>query len=110
VIFTGAATVDHFAANPCESDDAYRTVTGIFLNLLFVPYTGVILVMLIIAAIPSEDGTFAGFLFVVTLGPFLILLGSFIYAVIKQRHLLAQQCRAQNNRWKIWVVWYRVFH
>ncbi|KAJ7913247.1 hypothetical protein B0H13DRAFT_1874066 [Mycena leptocephala] len=105
VIFTGAATVDHFAANPCESDDTYRTVTGIFLNLLFIPYTGVILVMLIIAAIPSEDGTFAGFLFVVTLGPFLILVGSFIYAVIKQRHLLTQQCRAQNNRWKIWVVW-----
>ncbi|KAJ7916163.1 hypothetical protein B0H13DRAFT_2323652 [Mycena leptocephala] len=89
VIFTSAADADFFAGSPCESDDAYKTAVGIILNLLFIPYAGVLLVLLIIADTPAVDATIAGIMFLAI--TFIILVGSFAYALIKQRHLFAKQ-------------------
>ncbi|KAJ6526746.1 hypothetical protein B0H19DRAFT_1196916 [Mycena capillaripes] len=103
VIFTSAANADHFMASPCEDDDFYKTVTGVLQNFLFIPYAGVVL--LVISVARSQGDAAAAGIILLALAPFLILVGSFIYAVIKQRHLLARQFQVQNNRWKIWVVW-----
>ncbi|KAJ7150529.1 hypothetical protein C8R43DRAFT_1067973 [Mycena crocata] len=104
VIFSSAADVDHFASNPCESDDSYKTLAGILMNLLFIPYAGVLLIMINLANTGGVDASIVGIIFL-TILPFIILVISFVYAVIKQRHVLAKQYQVQNNRWKIWVMW-----
>ncbi|KAJ6526762.1 hypothetical protein B0H19DRAFT_1275604 [Mycena capillaripes] len=100
VIFTSTANIDHFTANPCEIDDFYQTARGVAQNFLFIPYAGVLLLVLSL----TQFGDMAAGL-VLILTPFLILVVGFIYAVVKQRHLLTKQFRVQNNRWKIWVAW-----
>ncbi|KAJ7475047.1 hypothetical protein FB451DRAFT_1558217 [Mycena latifolia] len=103
IIFTSAANADHFTANPCEADTYYKTAEGILLNLLFIPYTGVILVIMLIANLGGAE-SFAG-IAVLAITPFIIVLVSFVYGLVEQRHLLAQQYKVQNDRWKIWVMW-----
>ncbi|KAJ7068780.1 hypothetical protein C8F01DRAFT_979160, partial [Mycena amicta] len=106
IIFTSAASIEHFTPSNCESDDSYKSFVGILLNLLFIPYTGVVLVMIIIRAAQGADlgGFYAGLEFVAVM-PFVLILVSIIYGVVKQRSQLAKEFRIQNNRWKIWVAW-----
>ncbi|KAJ6587487.1 hypothetical protein DFH09DRAFT_976835 [Mycena vulgaris] len=104
VIFTSAADGDHFAASPCELDSSYKTARVIMMNLLFIPYAGVAVIVVELTTTPGVDASIVGVLLVV-LAPFFIVLGSFVYGVVKQRHVLAKQYQVQNNRWKIWVMW-----
>ncbi|KAF8205484.1 hypothetical protein K438DRAFT_1963926 [Mycena galopus ATCC 62051] len=105
LIFTGTSNEDHFSPNPCESDGAYKTASAVLTNLLFIPYAGVALVMLLASvAASSGDDILAGIAFGAMI-PFLLVWVSFLCGVILQRHQLAQEFRAQNKRWKIWVTW-----
>ncbi|KAJ7307964.1 hypothetical protein DFH08DRAFT_1051250 [Mycena albidolilacea] len=104
VIFTSAANASHFAISPCESDDFYRTFSGVILNFLFVPYAGVVLLLVTLQSVAAVGAVFAATMFFLLL-PFILLVGSLVYALVKQRHVLAKQFHVQNNRWKIWVAW-----
>ncbi|KAF7341092.1 hypothetical protein MVEN_01843400 [Mycena venus] len=105
LIYTGSADGSHFSSNPCESDDAYRTLAGIIINFLWIPYAGVIVVFMVIQAAGAEaNAMFAGIEFL-AISPFVLILVSTIYGIVKQRHLLAKQFRIQSDRWKIWVAW-----
>jgi hypothetical protein len=113
LIFFGAIANDsHFTASPCEPESAFKSKSGIISNLMFIPYAGVIEVLLIAATITSAtqgdraiEGIFAAIILGV-LTPVIILIGSVIYGAIKKRRVLAKAFKAQNNRWKIWVAWY----
>jgi len=112
LIFFGAIANDsHFTASPCEPESAFKSSAGIISNLMFIPYAGVIEVLLIAASITSAaqgdraiEGIFAAIILGV-LTPVIILLGSVIYGAIKKRRVLAKAFKAQSNRWKIWVAW-----
>ncbi|KAF7337833.1 hypothetical protein MVEN_02006200 [Mycena venus] len=105
LIYTGSADGSHFSPNPCESDDAYRTLAGIIINFLWIPYAGVIVVFMVIQAAGGEtNAMFAGIEFL-AISPFILILVSTIYGIVRQRHLLAKQFRIQSGRWKIWVTW-----
>ncbi|KAJ7288417.1 hypothetical protein C8J57DRAFT_1280167 [Mycena rebaudengoi] len=101
VIFTNAADADHFAASPCEDDDSYKTAIGVLLNLLFIPYAGVIVLILILSNTPSEAiGSW-----ILTLLPFVLIVISLVYGLFAKRATIAKACEVQANRWKIWVAW-----
>ncbi|KAJ7148367.1 hypothetical protein C8R46DRAFT_1010115 [Mycena filopes] len=105
VIYTGAANVHHFSTAVCETDDFYKTVSGVLTNLLFIPYAGVVVVLLSLVE-DTKDLTPADLLVILSLMlPIFLLAGSFVYAVVKQRRMLAQRFRVESGRWKIWVVW-----
>ncbi|KAJ7738794.1 hypothetical protein B0H16DRAFT_1891257 [Mycena metata] len=105
IIYTDTADVKHFSTVVCESDDAYKTFTNFLGNLLFVPYAAVIIVILFVVEDATALSALGLLLLIVILLPFLLLVGSFTYAVIKQRRVLALRYRVESNRWKIWVMW-----
>ncbi|KAJ7143949.1 hypothetical protein C8R44DRAFT_724947 [Mycena epipterygia] len=73
VIFTSNAGDDHFSANPCESEGFYKTAAAILGNLLFIPYAGVLVIIINMFETPTTDASIVGFMFAVT-GPFILLL------------------------------------
>ncbi|KAJ6587495.1 hypothetical protein DFH09DRAFT_1307723 [Mycena vulgaris] len=104
VLFSGLANADHFAANPCEIDGAYKTAAGILENFLFIPYAGVALIVFELTTTRGVDfTTIAGI--ILLLAPFLIIFISFLYALVAQRHVFSKQYKLQNKRWRIWVMW-----
>ncbi|KAJ7268086.1 hypothetical protein B0H12DRAFT_1097024 [Mycena haematopus] len=105
LIFTSTAKESHFSANPCEDDNLYKSAAAVFTNLLFIPYAGVFIVVLLAAAAVDFDDTTLGGLAFAALLPFLLIIASFVCGVVRQRHRLAAEFRAQNSRWKIWVTW-----
>ncbi|KAK7018935.1 hypothetical protein R3P38DRAFT_2979634 [Favolaschia claudopus] len=106
VIYNSAASTSHFSPNPCEGDDVYTSAAAVFANLLFVPYAGLVGVLLVINNLVQLG---AGGVIVVysilALAPFIILVCTLIYTIIKQKALLSREFRMQPNRWKIWVTW-----
>ncbi|KAK7038291.1 hypothetical protein R3P38DRAFT_2905486 [Favolaschia claudopus] len=107
VIYNSAASTSHFSPNPCEGEDAYTSAAAVFANLLFVPYAGLVGVLLVINLFVQSGG--ASGIFVVyallALAPFIIIMCTLIYTLIKQKVLLSREFRMQPNRWKIWVTW-----
>ncbi|KAJ7032548.1 hypothetical protein C8F04DRAFT_654546 [Mycena alexandri] len=105
IIYTGTANVKHFSTVVCESDDSYKTLASVLANLLFIPYAGVIVVLIFLFADAALLTALGVGLVILVMAPFILLSGSFIYAGVKQRYVLAQKFQAESNRWKIWVMW-----
>ncbi|KAJ6587502.1 hypothetical protein DFH09DRAFT_1307733 [Mycena vulgaris] len=105
VFFSRIANADHFAANPCEVDEAYRTTAGIVANLLFIPYAGVALIIVFeLTTARGADATPIGGVLLLS-APFLVVVISFLSALVAQRHVFPKQYKLQNKRWRIWVMW-----
>ncbi|KAJ6501870.1 hypothetical protein C8R45DRAFT_603431 [Mycena sanguinolenta] len=105
LLFNSSATESHFSPNPCEFDSTAKAVGRVFANLLFIPYAGLIPVMVFAILAVDYDDSFIGAVAFAAMLPFLLIVGGFVCGVIRQRHRLAKEFRAQNNRWKIWVTW-----
>ncbi|KAJ6568728.1 hypothetical protein B0H19DRAFT_1373244, partial [Mycena capillaripes] len=105
LIFTSISKDSHFTAvSPC--DDLVDKGAGAALeySLIFVPYVGVAIVILVIIA-SFGDGYATGPVALGACAPFILLVIALVCVIIKSRHSLAEQFRVENNRWKIWVVW-----
>ncbi|KAJ6568717.1 hypothetical protein B0H19DRAFT_1256441 [Mycena capillaripes] len=105
LIFTSISKDSHFTkVSPC--DDLVDKGAGAALeySLIFVPYVGVAIVILVIIA-NFGDGYATGPVAIGACAPFILLVIALVCVIIKSRHSLAEQFRIQNNRWKIWVVW-----
>ncbi|KAF7364054.1 hypothetical protein MSAN_01064200 [Mycena sanguinolenta] len=105
LLFNSSATESHFAPNPCDLNSAAKATARAFNNLLFIPYAGLIpVVIFAILAVDYNDGFIGAVAFAAML-PFLLIVISFVCGIVRQRHRLAKEFREQNNRWKIWVTW-----
>lgn len=102
VIFTGVARDHYFTSNPCLFDVTGRRTETILINLLFIPYAAVVYLAILLATNLNNSGAIAFALFML---PFLIVILSLVVAVLRRRHSLPTEYKAQSNRWKFWVMW-----
>ncbi|KAJ7663607.1 hypothetical protein B0H17DRAFT_308319 [Mycena rosella] len=101
VIFAAMAKPHYFSPDPCRFQlDGMLEAKEILLNLLFIPYVAIAALVVLMVSDPN-----AALGFLVLMLPFIMLVLSFVYTVVKQNHLLAEQYKVQNNEWKFWVMW-----
>lgn len=115
LLFTSLANDNHFTAvSPCDNLVDKGAGAAIVYNLIFIPYVGVALALLVIigfygAAAARGDGTSLSVV-IVGSAPFVLLCVSMVCAVIKSRHSLGRQVSTQNinKRLKFWAYWFVV--
>ncbi|KAJ7876558.1 hypothetical protein B0H13DRAFT_2200841 [Mycena leptocephala] len=102
LIFTSHAGDNYFtAASPCDT----LVVKGaaIILNLIFIPYLGVAVVIAVFLA-SFHDGVSTRAI-IGTCVPFMLLIVGLGFALIRSRRELAQKLRERNGRSRFWVFW-----
>jgi hypothetical protein len=114
LVFTSVSNDKHFTAiSPCDDLQDKGTGAAIIYSLIFIPYVGVVLVVLLMMASYATAGddfkTKALSAAFSVSAPFILLFISMLVAVRRSRRSLAEQVKIRNIttfRSKFWIYWF----